>query len=223
MVHVYSSSLAKDLGAQSGLKFSLKLHLLLWPLGFAYFSRQKFSRISIRNALWFAVYDNLPSVCKRHQSQQSFVVVAIFQVKRGASMWSSNLVEVAMKFGVLLAVPRNETRKNPRNPASCSVLIGAFDAKLINKYKCIFLYLLFWIWRFKFLSWFVPYYTSLYIVGFTFTTIDLPEEKFKMNNAARILPREIPYVTLGLILLGRWLNYLHQNQPKNMFHIVCTY
>ena len=44
-------------------------------------------------------------------------------------MWSSKfLVEVVMKFGVLLAVARNETRKNPRNPASCSIPIGAFDA-----------------------------------------------------------------------------------------------
>ena len=39
------------------------------------------------------------------------------------------LVEVAVKFGALLTVPRNKTRKSPRNPTSCLVLIGAFDAK----------------------------------------------------------------------------------------------
>ena len=52
-------------------------------------------------------------------------------------MWSSNfLVGVAMKFGVLLAVLRDEARKNPRSPASYSVLIGAFDAtKIIENYK----------------------------------------------------------------------------------------
>ena len=45
-------------------------------------------------------------------------------------MWSSNfLVEVAVKFGVLLAVPRNEARKSMRNPTSCLVLTCAFDAK----------------------------------------------------------------------------------------------
>ena len=41
-------------------------------------------------------------------------------------MWSSNfVVEVVVKFGVLLAIPRNE-----RNLASCSVLTCAFCAKL---------------------------------------------------------------------------------------------
>ena len=45
-------------------------------------------------------------------------------------MWSSNfIIEVEVKFGVLLAIPRNEARKNPRNHASCSSLTGAFDAK----------------------------------------------------------------------------------------------
>ena len=34
-----------------------------------------------------------------------------------------------MNFGLLLAVPRNEARKNPRKPASCSVMSCAFDAK----------------------------------------------------------------------------------------------
>ena len=55
------SSLAKDLAAQSGSNCYLKLQLLWtvpWPLGFAYFSLHKFSRISARNALMFVVSDN---------------------------------------------------------------------------------------------------------------------------------------------------------------------
>ena len=51
-------------------------------------------------------------------------------------MWSSNfLVEVTMKFGVLLVVPRNEARKSPRNPASCSTLTCAFDTKTLIEKK----------------------------------------------------------------------------------------
>ena len=58
------------------------------------------------------------------------------QVEEGASMWSSNfLVEAVVKFGVLLAAPRNEARKNPRNLASCPVLTNAFDAKKRKKEK----------------------------------------------------------------------------------------
>ena len=49
-------------------------------------------------------------------------------------MWSSQLfVEVAVKFGVLLAIPRNEARQNPRNLANCSVLTSAFNAKKNKK------------------------------------------------------------------------------------------
>ena len=47
-------------------------------------------------------------------------------------MWSSNiLVEVTVKFGVLLDVPRNEARKNPQkiNPTSCSAPTCVIDAK----------------------------------------------------------------------------------------------
>ena len=52
-----------------------------------------------------------------------------FQVGRGGSMWSSNfLAKVTVKFGVLLAIPRNEVRKNLRNHASCLVLTCAFEA-----------------------------------------------------------------------------------------------
>ena len=44
-------------------------------------------------------------------------------------MWSSNfVVEVTMKFGVVLLVTMNEARKNPRNPASCQILKGVVDA-----------------------------------------------------------------------------------------------
>ena len=51
-------------------------------------------------------------------------------------MWSSQLfVEVAVKFGVLLAIPRNEARQNPRNLANCSVLTSAFNAKKNKKNK----------------------------------------------------------------------------------------
>ena len=49
-------------------------------------------------------------------------------------MWSSNfLVEVAVKVGVLLAVPRCEARKNPRNLASCSTLTYTFNAKTFTR------------------------------------------------------------------------------------------
>ena len=45
-------------------------------------------------------------------------------------MWSLNfLVEVDVKFGVLLATPRNGARKNLRNLASCLLLTCASDAK----------------------------------------------------------------------------------------------
>ena len=54
-------------------------------------------------------------------------------MERGASTWSSNsLVEVVVKFGVLLATPRNEARKSPRNLASYLVLTGAFNANTKN-------------------------------------------------------------------------------------------
>ena len=58
-----------------------------------------------------------------------------FKVERGANIiWSSNfLVEIPVKFGVLLAVPRNEARKSPRNYASCAVSTCAFDAKTLLK------------------------------------------------------------------------------------------
>ena len=50
-------------------------------------------------------------------------------------MWCSNFLdEVAVTFGVLLASPRIEARKSPRNLASCSTLTCAFDAKkILNK------------------------------------------------------------------------------------------
>ena len=53
-------------------------------------------------------------------------------------MWNLNfLVKFALKFGVLLAVPRNEAIKNPRNPTICLILIEAFDAKkIVEKKEC---------------------------------------------------------------------------------------
>ena len=40
-------------------------------------------------------------------------------------MWSSNFsVDVAVKFGVLLGVPRNEARKNSKKPTSCPIMTG---------------------------------------------------------------------------------------------------
>ena len=51
-------------------------------------------------------------------------------------MWSLNfLVEVAVKFGVLLTVPRNKARRIPRNPTSCTVLASAIDAQKIIQTK----------------------------------------------------------------------------------------
>ena len=125
------SSLAEYLVAQSGWKNRKKLHLLwvvLCPLGFPKLWLHKFSRIYVRNALLFVVSNNL--VYTTSSTTKSRYFLQVFQVERGASMWSSNfLVEVTVGFGVLLAVVRNEARKSPRNPASRSVLKGAFDAK----------------------------------------------------------------------------------------------
>ena len=45
------------------------------------------------------------------------------------------LVEVDVKFGVMLGVSRNEVRKNPINLSSGSVLIGSFDAQKKEKKK----------------------------------------------------------------------------------------
>ena len=45
------------------------------------------------------------------------------------------LVEVDVKFGVMLGVSRNEARKNPINLSSGSVLIGSFDAQKKEKKK----------------------------------------------------------------------------------------
>ena len=57
-------------------------------------------------------------------------------MERGASRWSSNFsVEIAVKFGVLMAVLRNEARKSPRNPSSCSKLTCVFDGENNNEKK----------------------------------------------------------------------------------------
>ena len=88
-------------------------------------------------------------------------------------MWSSNLlVEVAVKFGLLLAVPRNEARKSPRNPSSCSVMIGELDAKKFIKKENE---------QFKFKGDLYPSTPSLYTFGFTSIAIDIPPQK-NMNT-----------------------------------------
>ena len=59
-------------------------------------------------------------------------VLQFSQLERGASMWTSKfLVEVAVKFGVLLDILTNEVRKSPRNHVSCSISKCAFNAKYI--------------------------------------------------------------------------------------------
>ena len=70
------SSLAEDLAPQSGTKKFMKFHLLwtvLWPLGFAYLSLHKFSRISIRNVLWFEVSNNKVSNSNVHDIEYNKV------------------------------------------------------------------------------------------------------------------------------------------------------
>ncbi len=106
------SLLAKDLVAQSGSKKFLKLHLLwavLWPVGFACFTLHRFSQISVRIALMFAISNNLMYTTSSTTKFCSFCKKN--QVDMGASMWRLiSLVEVTVKFGVLLAVPRNKAR-----------------------------------------------------------------------------------------------------------------
>ena len=68
------SPLAKDLAAQSVSRNILKLHLLwvvLWPLGFAYFSLHKL-RTSVRNALMFAFSDNHMYMTSNTTKSRSF-------------------------------------------------------------------------------------------------------------------------------------------------------
>ena len=126
MVHVYLEFVGRRSTAQSSSEIFLKLHLLwdvLWLLGSAYFSLHKFSRIYVRHALLFAVSDNM-----------EYNIVSYFckffkwggELVRRARIF---IVEVAMKFGVLLAILRNEAKKIPRNLASCLVLTCVFDTK----------------------------------------------------------------------------------------------
>ena len=134
----------------------------------------------------------LTILCTWHRVQQSFIVLQNFQVEGGVGMWSSNfLVEVAVKFGVLLAVGRNEARKNPINPTSCLVLTCAFDAKK-HYWKRDWTLSKFW-------GDLYPTTPSLYTVGFTPIAIDLPKRKIqKWTPTTWILRRGISYVTLGL-------------------------
>ena len=102
-------------------------------------------------------------------------------------MWGSYvLVEVVVKFGVLLVVLRNEVRKNSRNPTSCSVLTSAFNAKkqFIEKENG----------QLKLFE--VNMYlttSSLYTIGFTFKAIDCPKEKKRKTLLAWIFPQGISY------------------------------
>ena len=161
-------------------------------LGFPKFSLHKFSRIYVRNALLFVVSNNLVYTTSSTTKFRYFLQV--FQVERGASMWSSDfLVEVTVRFGVLLAIVRNEARKSPRNPASRSVLKGAFDAKkhlLKNKMHGSI-----------FLRWYEPYCTlHLYSWIYIYSHWSPRKKPQKWTHDAWILPRGISYVTLGLKL-----------------------
>ena len=85
------SSLAEDLAIQCGTKKFMKSHLLwavLWPLGFAYFSFQKFSRISIRNALLLAISNNLMYTTSSTTKFRSFckIVNQTTELVRGAQI-----------------------------------------------------------------------------------------------------------------------------------------
>ena len=113
LIHVYSEFVGRRSSCSKWLNFFLDVALAMsWTI-----------------AAWICIFVTsqiLPNLCKKCSSIRNFRqpyvhdiednkvlwFLQFFQVKRGARMWSSNfLVEVAMKFGVLLAVPRNEARK----------------------------------------------------------------------------------------------------------------
>ena len=75
MVYVYSEFLDRRSSSSKWLKKILKLYLLwvvLWPLEFAYFSLHKSSQITVRNALLFAISDNLMYATSRTTEFCSF-------------------------------------------------------------------------------------------------------------------------------------------------------
>ena len=137
-------------------------------------------------------------------------------------MWSSKfLVEVAVKFGVLLDIPTNEVRKSPRNHVSCSILKCAFNAKNIYIEKGMDGSI--------FLRWFVPYYTPLGTVEFTSIAIDMPKEYFLNEHMLQgffleeYIPmslwahcREHPYTRNGRAIATRIMErstQFHMNSP----------
>ena len=128
------TSLAEYLAAQRCSMFLLlKLHLpwfVLWPLGFADFSLHRLSQIFVRNALLFVVSDNPMYTWSSTPKFHCFCNV--FKWRRGASMWNLNFLHVVtVKFGVLMAILRNEAWKSRRNLPSFSVVTCAFQAKKI--------------------------------------------------------------------------------------------
>ena len=78
------------------------------------------------------------------------------------------IVEVAMKFGVLLAILRHEAKKIPRNLASCLVLTCVFDTKKVYLKKRMD--------GSNFWGDMYPTKPSHYTTRFTSIAIDLPEE-----------------------------------------------
>ena len=113
---------------------------------------QKNHEVPLAMATWICIfltsqilpnfYKKCSSVCNFRQPYVPYVCIEYNKVSqflqffkwRGQLVCGVHLVEVAVKFGVLLVVSRNEARKSLRNPASCSILIGAFDArKFIEK------------------------------------------------------------------------------------------
>ena len=161
--------------------------------GFSYFSIHEFSRIFCK-IFSFVCNSREPYV---HDIEDNKVLqfLQIFHVEMGASMWSSYfLVEVAVKFGVLLAVPRNEARKKPEKPCKLCGIDMSFccKKKLLKKKNG----------RFKFLSWNVSHYT-LPLHGSIYTYNHDRSPRRKKNSkwtpvAAWILPRGTSYVTAGL-------------------------
>ena len=176
--------------------------------------------MSCNVAAWICMFLTLkilPNFCKKcssicnfqqpdvHDIEYSRIskFLQFFQVKRGASMWSPNfLIEVTVKFRVLLAIPRNKARKSLRNPTSCPILRCAFDAKKsIEKENG----------RFRFF-WgdLYPTTPSVYTIRFTFVHIDLPEEKFKNEHMLQgfFLEIDITYAVLPPLPFRNWFLHL---------------
>ena len=115
----------------------------------------------------------------------------IFQVEGGASIVKLKFyVEVAEKFGVSLAIPRNEAREKSEKPCKVFNTNMYFWCKHIDLKRE-------WTVQKK-LGDLYPTTPSLYLVGFTPPAIDFPKENFqKWTIVAGILPQGISYVTWG--------------------------